>query len=66
MNDEPIIRNCQTAGQCNYKTFGNGFNGCSFNSYCDFQLPKDSRLNELKLYFDEVKNFNPFETRDKP
>lgn len=30
-------------GECHYRTMGNGFYGCSYESYCDFQRPRDSQ-----------------------
>ncbi len=30
-------------GYCDYKIFGNSNCGCSYEGYCDFQTPRDSR-----------------------
>jgi len=37
-------KNCTSEHPCQYRTIGNGFYGCGYCGYCDFQLPRDSRL----------------------
>lgn len=35
-------KSCGAVGICEYQTIGNGFRGCKFEEYCDFQLPRNS------------------------
>jgi hypothetical protein len=39
---------CNAGNYCSYRTLsdGTGGYGCKYEGYCDYQLPRDSRLNE--------------------
>jgi len=40
---------CASLEYCNYRTIGNGFYGCNYCGYCDFQRPRDSRSISLNI-----------------
>lgn len=40
MND----KSCQASGYCQYKIFSGAMYICQYSVYCDYQLPKDSRM----------------------
>ena len=52
-------------GYCNYKLLGGTHPGCSYQGYCDYQCPKDSRgwenstetLQKLAKYYGEEERF---------
>lgn len=41
-----IVHKTCSAEYCQYKTYG-VFPGCSYDGYCDFQTPRDSRMQPL-------------------
>jgi len=46
MNDQEC-RVCVSGHPCSYRTIGGSFFGCTYINYCDFQLPRDSRFEQL-------------------
>jgi len=38
------MKTCNCEGCCFYKVFGGSLLGCNYEGYCDYQTPKDSRL----------------------
>lgn len=42
MNTRDItLKTCTSEHHCQYRTIGNGFYGCNYCDYCDFQLPNE-------------------------
>ena len=39
-----MTKNCTSNHPCYYRTLGGAFYGCNYDGYCDFQLPRDSRM----------------------
>lgn len=40
-------KTCSSEHPCQHRTYGNGFWGCGYGGYCDFQRPRDSRMQPL-------------------
>ena len=41
------MKTCNCEGCCAYKIFGGSLCECSYMGYCDYQTPKDSRMQPL-------------------
>jgi hypothetical protein len=40
-------KTCNDGGYCQHKVYSGSLLGCSYHGYCDFQRPKDSRMQPL-------------------
>jgi hypothetical protein len=45
--EDMIDRTCSSGCFCNYRYQGSCWWGCKYEGYCDYQLPKDSRMQPL-------------------
>ena len=41
-------KTCTSENPCQHRLHCNGFWGCDFGGYCDFMLPRDSRVQPLQ------------------
>ena len=49
------MKNCNNQGFCGYRCFNGTLCECSYDGYCDFQAPRDSRfLNTISDTFKPV------------
>ncbi len=44
------MKTCNDGGYCQYKVYSGSLWGCGYEGYCDFQRPKDSRMQPLINY----------------
>lgn len=54
------MRTCTAGLGCNYQLFGCGKIECSYPSYCDYQLPRDSRV------FETIKEVKRKKVKNEP
>lgn len=61
------MKNCDGGGYCSYKDQEGSLMRCKYEGYCDFQLPRDSRMqphwdfNRKELYDEQTKLPYPHE-----
>lgn len=41
------VKSCSVDGNCAFKTLGRGYFGCKYDKFCAYQLPRDSREEEI-------------------
>ena len=45
------MKYCNANGYCGYKCQDGCFWGCTYEGYCDYQMPRDNRLVEPQIIY---------------